>query len=160
MALNGIMSYYSLSCTLWGLLLRYNLWAPPGNVTGVKSCELGAYYVRLFLQFGNRRLLARPGLCCTVRRGHNIWFQSRLPCATLPHSPREGPTQTALQNVPDRGSSAGSCEPCKRTSPARCWHSMKAGHLWRELDEGFAEDRWTAMDVLREPLKLFCADNT
>ena len=26
----------------------------------------------------NRRLLARPGLCRTVRRGHNIWFWSRV----------------------------------------------------------------------------------
>ena len=155
---------YSLCCTLvWcvrGLSCSTVSWAHLGNVTGVKSGEPGAYYVTLFLQFGNRRLLARPGLCRTVRRGHNIWFQSRLPCATLPHSPREGPTQTALQNVPDQGSSAGSCEPCKRTSPARCWYSMKAGHLRRKLDEGSAEDRWTVMDVLREPLKLFHADST
>ena len=125
MELDGITLYYSLSCTLWGPLLRYSLWAHPRNVAGVKSCELGAYYVTLFLQFGNHRLLAHPGLCRTVRRGHNIWFWSKLPCATFPNSPREGPTQTALQNVPDRGSSVGSCEPCKRTSPARCRKSMK-----------------------------------
>ena len=66
---------YSLCCTLvWcvrGLSCSTVSWAHLGNVTGVKSGEPGAYYVTLFLQFGNRRLLARPGLCRTVRRGHN-----------------------------------------------------------------------------------------
>ena len=135
-----------------GPLLRYSLWAHPGNVTGIKPCEPGAYYVSFILQFGNRRLPTRLGLC--------IWFRSWMPCATLPHSPREGPAQTALRNVPDRGSSAGSCEPYKWTSPAWCWNSMKAGHLRRKLDEGSAEDRRTAMDVLREPLKVFRTDST
>ena len=66
---------YSLCCTIvWcvrGLSCSTVSWAHLGNVTGVKSGELGAYYVTLFLQFGNRRLLARPGLCRTVQRGHN-----------------------------------------------------------------------------------------
>ena len=77
---------YSLCCTLvWcvrGLSCSTVSWAHLGNVTGVKSGEPGAYYVTLFLQFGNRRLLARPGLCRTVRRGHNR--QSRH-CG-VPHS--------------------------------------------------------------------------
>ena len=66
---------YSLCCTLvWcvrGLSYSTVSWAHLGNVTGVKSGELGVYYVTLFLQFGNLRLLARPGLCHIVRRGHN-----------------------------------------------------------------------------------------
>ena len=32
---------------------------------------------------------------------------------------------------------------------------MKEGHLQRKLDEGSTEGRWTAMDILREPLKVF-----
>ena len=67
---------YSLCCTLvWcvrGLSCSTVSWAHLGNVTDVKCGEPGAYYVTLFLQFGNRRLLARPGLCRTIRRGHNI----------------------------------------------------------------------------------------
>ena len=61
---------YSLYCTLlWcvgGLSCSTVSWPHLGNVTGVKSGEPGVYYVTLFLQFGNRRLLARPGLCRTV----------------------------------------------------------------------------------------------
>ena len=48
MELDGIMLYYSLSYTLWGPLLRSSLWAHPRHVTGVKSCEPGAYYLSLF----------------------------------------------------------------------------------------------------------------
>ena len=32
---------------------------------------------------------------------------------------------------------------------------MKIGQLQRKRDEGSAEGRWTAMDVAREPLKVF-----
>ena len=43
---------YSLSCTLswWfgGLSCSTVLWAHPGNVIGIKSCEPGEYYVIYF----------------------------------------------------------------------------------------------------------------
>ena len=98
------------------------------------------------IHFMNRRLLARPGLCRTVRRGHNIWFRSRFTCATLPLSPREGPDKAARSNVPIRARSAGSWRTCKRTKSMRCWDVMNTGQFGRSFDEGSAEDGWTTVD--------------
>ena len=53
MELNKIMLYVTLFVVRYGgPLLRYSLWAHPGNVTGVKCGALGAYYVSLFFVLG------------------------------------------------------------------------------------------------------------
>ena len=36
---------------------------------------------------------------------------------------------------------------------------MKMGQLWRKLDEGSAEGRWTMMDILRESQKVLHVDS-
>ena len=87
MELNGITLYLTLFPVswLWGPLLRYSLWAHPGNVTGVKSCEPGAYYVSF--NFSNlRTVVSQPVLGCAAPfdGGTTVAFtiDRSLPCAS------------------------------------------------------------------------------
>ena len=59
-------------------------WAHLGNVPGVKSGEPGAYYVTSFLQFGNRRLLARPGRAAPFDGGTTFGFGAGCPVRHFP----------------------------------------------------------------------------